>query len=315
MEAIAITEFGGPERLEKLDLPDGPLAPKMVRVRVTAAGVNPADWKFRSGEAPVEALGGFPVIVGLDCAGTVEEVGADVVGPTPGAEVLAYCTRLGSGTYATTVDVHARAVAVRPPGLDTVVAAALPCAGLTAAAAVEAVAPGPGDTVLVLGAAGGVGHLAVQLARRHGATVIGTASAGKHGFVRSLGADHAVDYAGGDVAAQVRALVPDGVDAVIDTVGGAASADALAALRDGGAITSVISTLQGDRYRERSITATHVDGKPDGRQLALLAELVAAGELAVHIEETFPFTAEGARGAHERSESGRVQGKLVLVRA
>jgi NADPH:quinone reductase-like Zn-dependent oxidoreductase len=306
MRAIRQLSLGGPEVLELVDVPRPEPGPTEVLVRVTAAGVNPVDWKVR-------ARGGFlgepPFTVGWDVAGVVEELGRGVTRFVPGDRVFGMPRfPREAAAYAQYVTAPSRQLARVPDGLGDVEAAGVPLAGLTAwQGLVETAGVGPGSRVLVLAAAGGVGHLAVQIAKARGAYVIGTARAEKHAFLASLGTDEAVDYTTGPLAGRV-----DAVDVVLDLVGGEAAADALSALRDGGTLVTV--TGAADELRATAGVRVRLAGvlvEPDRLGLEALSELVAEGVLRPHVSATFPL-AEAAR-AHEAIETGRTVGKLVLT--
>ena len=242
MHAIRQHSLGGPDVLELVDVPRPEPGPTEVLVRVAAAGVNPVDWKVR-------ARGGFlgepPFTVGWDVAGVVEELGRGVTRFTPGDRVFGMPRfPREAAAYAEYVTAPSRQLARIPEGLGDVGAAALPLAGLTAwQALVETAGVGPKSRVLILAAAGGVGHLAVQIAKARGAYVIGTARAEKHAFLTSLGADEAVDYTTGPLAGGVH-----DVDVVLDLVGGETALDALSTLRDGGTFVTV--TGAADEVRD-----------------------------------------------------------------
>jgi NADPH:quinone reductase-like Zn-dependent oxidoreductase len=307
MRIVRQTTLGGPEVLEVVDAERPEPIPTEVLVRVRAAGVNPVDWKTRE-------RGGFlgepPFTVGWDVAGVVEAVGFGVTRFAVGDRVFGM-PRFPheAAAYAEYVTSPSRQLARIPDGLDDVEAGALPLAGLTAwQALVETADVGAGQRVLVLGAAGGVGHLAVQISKARGAHVTGTASAHKHDFLRELGADEAVDYTSEDVGERVR-----DVDVVLDTVGGETGATALPALRDGGVLVTLSGTsvgplreLAGERVRIAGILV-----EPDRTGMEAIAGLVAAGALRPHASQTFPL--EEAARAHEVGEAGRTQGKLVLT--
>jgi len=307
MRAVQQTELGGPEVLRLTEVPKPAPSPTEVLVRVAAAGVNPVDWKTR-------LRGGFfgepPFIVGWDVAGVVEAVGYGVTRFDPGDRVFGM-PRFPheAAAYAEYVTAPSRQLARTPDVLSDVEAAALPLAGLTAwQALVETADVGPRSRVLILAAAGGVGHLAVQIAKARGAYVIGTGRAAKHEFLTSLGADEVVDYTTHDVAEVAR-----DVDVLFDTVGGETGAGALRAVRDGGlCVTLVGSSVQslvelgGARIRVAALLV-----EPDRTGMEALAALAAEGVLRPHVAQTFPL-GDAAR-AHELSESGRTQGKLVLT--
>lgn len=310
MKAVAIDRFGGPEELVARELPDPKVGPDSVLIGARAAGVNPVDFKIRQGYLEGAFPHHYPLIPGWDVAGVVEAVGPAVVGFAVGDEVFAYCrkTEVAAGTYAERVAVPDTFVAHKPRELSWVEAAAIPLAGLTARQAlVDRMDVGAGQTVLVTAAAGGVGHLAVQLARSLGAQVIGTASERNHEYVRSLGAAVAVDYAG-DVAAAVREHHPDGVDAAFDLFGGETLQGAVAALRDGGQVTSIADPDPAKGFS--AVRGHYVFVRPDAAGLADLGRRADAGELRPEIAETFPL--DRAAASHERLEAGHVRGKLVL---
>ncbi len=308
MRAIRQETLGGPEVLELVRVARPDPIPTEVLVRVAAAGINPVDWKVR-------ARGGFlgqpPFTVGWDVAGVVEKVGYGVTRFAVGDRVFGMPRfPREAAAYAEYVTSPSRQLARVPDGLGEVEAAALPLAGLTAwQALVETADVQPGQRVLILAAGGGVGHLAVQIAKARGAHVIGTARAEKHAFLADLGVDEAIDYTSEEVAERAR-----DVDLVLDLVGGETGLDALPALRDGGLFISVPSSsglaplleLAGNRVRVTGILV-----EPDRAGLEAIAGLVAAGALHPRVSQTFPL--EAAPRAHELGERGRTQGKLVLT--
>jgi NADPH:quinone reductase-like Zn-dependent oxidoreductase len=306
MRAIRQETLGGPEVLRLVEVPRPAPTPTEVLVRTAAAGVNPVDWKTR-------ARGGFlgdpPFTVGWDVAGVVEEVGFGVTRFAPGDRVFGM-PRFPheAAAYAEFVTSPSRQLARTPDELSDVEAAALPLAGLTAwQSLVETAAVAAGQRVLVLGAAGGVGHLAVQIAKARGAYVIGTASAAKHEFLAGLGADEMLDYASGNVGTRVR-----DVDIVFDVVGDDVG-DVLPAVRDGGFVVTLSGSSAGP-LRELAEGRVRVEGilvEPDRAGMEALADLAAAGVLRPHVSETLPLSEAGR--AHERGETGRTQGKLVLT--
>jgi len=308
MRIIRQHALGGPEVLEVEEVPRPEPGPTEVLVRQAAAGVNPVDWKVR-------ARGGFlgepPFTVGWDVAGVVEELGAGVTRFAVGDRVFGMPRfPREAAAYAEYVTSPSRQLARIPDGMRDVEAGGLPLAGLTAwQALVETADVRPGQRVLVLAAAGGVGHLAVQIAKARGAYVIGTARFVKQAFLYELGADEAVDY----TSDPVESVVSD-VDVVLDLVGGEASAPAVACLRDGGLYIAVPSASALDHLRELAGDRVRVTGilvEPDRTGLEGLAALVEAGQLKVSVEQTFPL--EQVAQAHQFGETGRTQGKLVLT--
>jgi NADPH:quinone reductase-like Zn-dependent oxidoreductase len=309
VKAIALTEFGDADVLGVHDLPDPTPGPDRVVIKVRAAGVNPVDYKIRSGYLQGGFPHGFPLIPGWDAAGEVVAVGPAVTRFAVGDEVMAYGRKdhVQWGTYAELFTAREDVFAANPTALTYNEAAGLPLAGLTALQALHAVDVGPGDVVLVHAAAGGVGHLAVQVARALGATrVIGTASPANHDFLASLGAEP-VEY-GPDLPERVAALVGgDGrVDAVLDPIGGTALTQSPALVRFRARHVSIVDARtvkdQGGRY---------VFVRPDGEQLEALGELATAGRLRVHVSHDFPLAQ--AADAHRLIEGGHVRGKVVLT--
>ncbi|MEV1146762.1 NADP-dependent oxidoreductase [Micromonospora sp. NPDC049799] len=306
MKAIAIDEYGSAGLLTLRELPDPPVGPDTVLVRVRAAGVNPVDWKVREGHLAGAFPSHFPLVPGWDVAGVVAAAGPAVTGFAVGDEVIGYCRRdhIQHGTYAELVPAPERTLADKPVQASWAEVAGLPLAGLTAYQALQLARTGGGDTVLVHGASGGVGHLAVQIARALGADrVIGTASPSHHDFVRSLGAEP-VTYGDG-LADRVRALAPDGVDVALDLFGGEAL-DASVELLARPA--RLISTADPEHVAR--LGGSYLFVKPSTADLTVLAGLVDAGRLTVHVERTFPLAQ--AADAHRLVEAGHVRGKVVL---
>ncbi|MYS77394.1 zinc-binding dehydrogenase [Streptomyces sp. SID5926] len=307
MRAIGQDVLGGPEVLKEVRPERPEPRPNEVLVRVRAAGVNPTDWKHR-------ATGGFlgepPFVLGWDVSGVVESVGIGVAAFRPGDEVFGMLSYpFGHGSHAEYVTAPARTFTRKPSGIDHVQAGALPLVSLTAwQALVERAEVQPGQRVLVHAAAGGVGHVAVQIAKARGAWVIGTASAGKHEFLRSLGADETVDYRETDFAEAVK-----DVDVVLDTIGGDTSLRSLRVLRPGGVVVSILPVGSDDFYEEADrlgVRAVRMLVDADRAGMEEIARLVGAGRLRATIAQTFPL-AEAAR-AHALGETGRTTGKLVL---
>jgi NADPH:quinone reductase-like Zn-dependent oxidoreductase len=307
MRGIAIDRFGGPETLTlRDDLPDPPVGPDTVLVRVRASSVNPVDWMVRQGHLSGAYPHHFPLIPGWDVAGVIEALGPAVRGFSTGDEVYGYVRRddVQFGTYAELVPAPDRTVAHRPASVSFGEAAAVPLAGLTAYQALtEALKIQAGRRVLIHGAGGGVGSFAVQVAKALDAIVVGTASPAGHEYLRSLGVDEVVDYTAGPVSEQLT----EKVDAVLDLVGGDALRDAPNQLR--GHSWSIASVIDPDTVRK--LGGTYVWVRPDRTHLAVLAELVDTGKLRVRVAATFPL--ERTADAHRMSEEGRTRGKIVLT--
>ncbi|MYS33354.1 NADPH:quinone reductase-like Zn-dependent oxidoreductase [Streptomyces sp. KhCrAH-43] len=310
MRAIQQSAWGESEplRLVEVEAPE-PMYGEVL-VEVHAAGVNPVDVYTRRGQAYNRVLD-LPFINGWDVAGTVVRTGYGVTRFRPGDPVfgMPWFPRQAGG-YAEYVAAPARHFARIPERMGFNEAAALPLAGLTAWQMLTEVAgTAPGERVLVAGAAGGVGHLAVQIAKARGAYVIGTASAAKHDFVRALGADEVIDYTTTDVSAAVR-----DVDAAIQMFGGEAGLKALDCLRPGGVLVSGQAAWTPGLYERAAdlgVRAVAFLVDPDGAGLDALAGLVARGQLKVHVDATFPL-AEAAE-AHDHVAGGRTTGKVVLT--
>jgi NADPH:quinone reductase-like Zn-dependent oxidoreductase len=308
MRAVAVSDFGGPEALQVIDVPTPQPGAGEVRVRVLAAAVNPIDVFVRSGALadllPEKAY----YVPGVDVAGEVDLVGSGVTGFSVGQRVVALVAWFATqvGTYAEYVVVPVEALAAAPRDTEATAAATLPLNGITASLALDVIAPHPGTTVLVTGAAGGVGGYAVQLAANRGATVIAVAGPGDEELVRSLGAAHLVAR-GDDVLAQIQSLAPDGVDGVVDAA--SLGASVLPAVRDGGRFAAVLGPAAPEA--QRAITVQTVQQAPDGKRLAELVSEVDAGRLTLRVAETLPFTAAG--DAHARFAKGGLRGRIVLI--
>jgi NADPH:quinone reductase-like Zn-dependent oxidoreductase len=295
MKAIVIHETGAPDvlRYEEVDTPEPGDGEVLVKVR--AASVNPVDWKYRSGISPKD----LPAVLGMDVSGTVETSNAD--GFAPGDDVFGMAASGGYAEYAT-----AAVVAKKPDALSHEEAAAIPVAGMTAYQALfDHAGLEEGQTVLIAGAAGGVGHFAVQFAKHAGARVIGTGSTHNRDFVLGLGADEYVDYTQQDVADAVH-----DVDVALDTVGGATTESLVPVLREGSVLVTIAAAPPEAAAQERGARAQLVVMQPSSEQLARIADLVATGAVRVELAEVVELT--DAPRAHELSESGHTRGKIVL---
>lgn len=306
---VAATGYGGPENLSLLDVPTPEPGPGEVRVEVRAAGVNPIDVKSYSGMFGTDPAN-LPVRLGHEAAGVVTAVGEGVAGVAVGDEVIAYPA---PHAYATEVVVPVTSVIPKPAGLDWPVAGGLMVVGATAVHALESVRLAAGETVLVHGAAGGVGLLTVQLAAQRGGTVIGTASPAKHDLLRSLGATP-VAYGPG-LAERVRAVAPDGVDAALDLVGTDEALDVSTELvADRSRITTIAGFLRGPELGVNLIGGgPGADPGTEVRAAARqpLADAAAKGELSLVVAGVYPFAQ--AAEAHRLVQGGHVSGKLVLT--
>ncbi len=308
MRAISQEALGGPEVLTVVELDRPALGPTDILVRVHAAGVNPTDWLHR---ATGLYLGAPPFVLGWDVSGVVEAVGAGVTLRKPGEEVFGMLDYpRGAGAYAEYVAAPSRNFALKPAGIDHTQAAALPVGALTAwQALVDTADVQPGQRVLVHAAAGGVGHLAVQIAKARGAHVIGTASAPKHDFVRRLGADEVIDYTQNDFAEAVR-----DVDVVLDAVGGDYGPRSLRTLRPGGILVAIVFShveYMKSAAEDRGVRLEYLTVEADHAGMTAIATLVGKGLLRAVSESVLPL--DQAAEAHRRGETRRTAGKLVLT--
>ncbi|MBP8535341.1 zinc-binding dehydrogenase [Streptomyces sp. MK37H] len=330
MRAIRLHEFGGPEVLRYEEAPVPEPGPGEVLVRVHAVGVNPPDWYAREGmpDVPPELKPPFhlPLIPGTDVSGVVAAVAADVNGFAVGDEVvglLRFPTALQGSAYAEYVTTPASDLARKPAAIDHVHAAGLPMSGLTAwqflielghdhpspfqEARHRPMALDSATTVLINGAAGGVGHLALQLAKWKGARVIAVASGAHETFLRELGADEFIDY----TKERPEEVVRD-VDLVLDAVGGPDSRRFLRTLKRGGSLYPVyFGEFDDEENAKLGVTVTATQVRSNGAQLTELGLLLDAGKVRVAVDSTFPLA--DARAAHERAARGHIQGKIVLT--
>ncbi|MEU0796406.1 NADP-dependent oxidoreductase [Amycolatopsis sp. NPDC005961] len=308
MKVITQQSFGGPEVLTVVDAPEPRPRPTEVVVRVKAIGLNPLEARLRAGEFPL--LGRPPFVLGWDISGVVEaspqtwrfRPGDDVFG-------MPLFPRAADG-YAELVAAPALHLTRKPASLSHVEASALPIAGLTAwQGLVDLAGVAEGDRVLVHGGGGGVGHVAVQIAKALGAYVIATASGDKAGFVKELGADEVVDYTAVDFTGAVR-----DVDVVLDTIGGETAERSLDVLRPGGHLVTAVAEDNADLAARCETAGSRFSGiavDPDPVALRGLADLVDRGRLRVHVQETFPF--ERIADAHRLLDRGHLRGKVVLT--
>lgn len=300
MRAYVSTQYGGPENQEFQELPTPQPGPSEVRIAVRAAGVNPVDWKLRAGA--LGTSGALPLVLGVEAAGVVEAVGQDVDGFAVGDEVFG-STATGSGAYAQQALLSAAATARKPAGMPFTWAAVLPVAAATAYDALVQLKLDPGTTLLVNGIGGGVGVVAAQLARDRDITVVGTASEDKRALVESLGAV-LVPY-GNDTADRVRQILPDGVDAILDLVGGAALRAVAGLCGDPARIVSA-----GDPATVEEVGGAMVERDRTSTVLDAVAALVAQGKIDPHVAELFGLDDAGA--ALQAVETGHARGKVVI---
>ncbi|MBO1416653.1 NADP-dependent oxidoreductase [Streptomyces sp. FH025] len=301
MKAVTVPRFGGPEVLRVTEVPDPEPGPGEVRVRVFAAAVQPADLAIRDGWSPPGVTVEPPVVLGNEFAGVVDRLGPGTEGRRVGDEVLGF--RL-LNCQAELVTVDAAQLVAKPAGMPWEQAGSLSASGQTAHVALTLLGVGPGDTVLVHGASGGVGTVAVQLARAWGATVIGTASERNHDYLRELGAIP-VAYGEGLVE-RVRAVAPQGVDAAFDAAGRGALEASVELVADRDRIGTVVDYPAAERLGVRGLRAPRT-----AERLAELVRLWEAGGLRLEVAEALPL--EKAAEAHRLVGTGHVRGKVVLT--
>ena len=306
MKAVSIYYYGGPGVLAYEDAPRPHPAPGEVLVRVHAAGINPVDWKIREGHLKEMLHHTLPLVLGWDVSGVVAALGAGVTRFKVGDEVFSRPDIERDGAYAEFIVIRETEVALKPKSVDHVHAAALPLAGLTVWQSLfDAAALTAGQRVLIHAAAGGVGSLAVQLAKGRGAHVIGTASAKNHAFVRALGADEVVDY-----ERERFETVVGPVDVVFDTMGGDIQTRSWEVLKRGGILVSIASPPSAEAAVAHGGRFAFVFTQPNAAQLAEIATLVDAGKLKASVETVLPLAA-AVRG-QALSAAGHTRGKIVL---
>lgn len=301
MKAVQFSEYGGPEVLKVADAEEPHAGPGQVRIAVRASGVNPADWKRRSGIfrdfMPLE----FPHIVGFEASGIVDEVGKGVSGVSPGDAVF------GLGNHATAEYAVLTSWTLKPEGMPFDMAGGLAVAVETASRILQQLNAKAGETILVSGASGAVGSIAVQLARAHGLTVIGTASEAKQDYLRGLGAV-ATTYGPG-LLARVKALAPGGIDAALDIAGSGIIPELIDIV---GEPSRVISIADFSAPEHGAQFSTKPQAHPES-VLAEAARLYSEGRLGLHVDRTFPMAETGE--AQALSAEGHVTGKLVITLA
>lgn len=323
MRAMVIDEFGGPETLHLAELPLPEPGPGEIRVKVAYCSVNPADWKTREGMLSKYIVYNFPFILGFDLAGIVDAVGKDVSRFAPGDRVFGI-SRQGdgiSGSYAEFTICAEAMLAPLPNGLSFEEAATLPVAGMTALGALVDVGEiTAGQTVLINGGAGGVGSIAIQIAKAAGARVLTTCSPHNAAYVHGLGADAAIDYRNNDVVAEVNAICPGGVDLVVDAVGlNTLLPRATELVRCGGAFVEIETLISEASEAEIAraadagirITSNMVASARMPDQLARIGQMAAQGKIKAPVTATLPL--EGVAEAQRRIKEGHVRGKIAIA--
>lgn len=306
MKAVCIYSYGGPNVLVYEDAPRPHPGNGEVLVRVHAAGINPVDWKIREGHMKEMLHHTLPLVLGWDVSGVVETLGPGVNRFKVGDEVFSRPDIMRDGAYAEFIVIKESEVALKPESLDHLHAAVLPLASLTAWQTLfDAAGLSAGQRVLIHAAAGGVGHIAVQLAKWKGAHVIGTAAARNHDFLRKLGVDQVIDY-----ATERFEDVVQPVDVVLDTLGGEIQTRSWKVVKRGGILVSVVNPLSAEAAAAHGARQAFVFTQPNAAQLAQIAKLADTEKLKVVVETTLALS-DATRG-QELSERGHQRGKIVL---
>lgn len=315
MRAVYYEKFGGPEVLQIGARPKPEPAADEVLVQVAAAGVNPIDRRLRTGELQDFFAREWPIIPGWDVSGRIVEVGSSVSGWAPGDDIagLAFTWHLHHGTYAEYALVKAASIARKPREISFTEAAALPLVSLTAWESLAEYANlQPGQTVFIQAGAGGLGSVAISIAKHLGATVYTTARKENWEYVRSRGADHVIDYRHSDYTSVIRESEPEGVDAVLESLTGDSIVDAAIRLVKSGGTVAYMNNEPPNlpEIATRNVRTKFLHHRPDGESLARLMQLFKTGAIVLPPVEVMPLDA--AADAHRKSESSRTRGKVVL---
>lgn len=312
MKAFAIDGFGEQGSVRDFPVPDP--AEGQLRLLVVAAGVNPFDAAVVQGYIKDHMEHRFPLVPGMDASGGVDALGEGVEGYSVGDDVFGSVGKsyLGEGALAEFVTVSAGTVTHKPSSLDHTVAAAIPTAGVTALDMADALELSEGQTVVAVGATGGVGSFFVQLAARRGAKVVAVCRSENADYARGLGAIDVIDYAEGDVADAVGSRYPDGIDAVADMHGDAEQLARLAEhVPSGGHVASVVGAVDIETLGARGVEATNIQGRVTTASLDILSGMLEAGELVAPEIRTYPL-AEAA-DALTAVGTSHVRGKIVVA--
>ncbi|WP_243686201.1 NADP-dependent oxidoreductase [Lentilactobacillus rapi] len=304
MNAIVINEYGDESKLTEQSIPVPDIHPDQVLVKVVSIGVNPIDWKTRSGLRQERYPFKFPIVLGQEMAGIVSQVGSQVSGFKPGDAVVGYGTPSNRGTYAEFYAVDADKLAHKPITVSFQTAAGLSLAGTTAWEALfDAGQLKRGQTVLILAGSGGVGGMAIQLAKNAGAHVLTTTSSPNVSFVTQLGADKVIDYTQANFADHVK-----NVDLVFDTLGGQNQLDAFKVVKPGGRIISIVETLPEttELGKQHEVYFEKINAAPRHEVISQLSAQLGAGKLKIKIAKQLPFTVENVQAMHRQSETGHV---------
>jgi NADPH:quinone reductase-like Zn-dependent oxidoreductase len=311
MRAFALEELGAAGSVVEVPVPEP--AEGQVRIRVAAAGLNPFDNAVIQGHLKDQMEHRFPLIPGMDAAGTVDALGEGVIELAIGDEVFGSVGKrhLGEGTAAGSATMSTAAIARRPASINHTDAAAIPVAGVTALTMVETASVSDGDVVVAIGATGGVGSYFVQLAAKRGARVLAISSAANADYARTLGAAETIDYASGDVVDAVRSFAPDGIDVIADMHGGDDTARLAELVRSGGRVVSAVGGADEETLKARGIEAANITGMVSTASLETLAGMLERGGLVSPEIRTFPL--EEASEAFGQLATGHTRGKIILT--
>lgn len=312
MKAMAFKNFS-PTPIEEMEFPVPQPKPQEVQIKVAYAGVNPVDWKIWEGLLKDRLPFSLPIIPGWDVSGTVSAVGSEVKHLKVGDVVMAYCRKptIQWGTYAEYVTFIGNHVVKKPEKVAVSQAAAIPLASLTAwQAIVDAAHLKKGQKILIQAGAGGVGSYAIQIAKSLGAEVITTAREENHPYLKKLGADAVIDYTKENVVKKVKEWAPQGVDAVLESLGGKAIEESLQVLKPGGFLATILQQVDPKAAAQAEIYYGYIFVRPDGGQLENIAKLIDTGK--IQVPEIQEFNWRDVKKAHQESMSGHVKGKIVL---
>ncbi|WP_040981141.1 NADP-dependent oxidoreductase [Oceanobacillus jeddahense] len=309
MKAIIIDQYGDADQLkEKDEIPIPEIKDNQVLVEMHATSINPIDWKLREGYLQEGLPFEFPIILGWDAAGVIKQIGKNVTAFQVGDEVFARPDLTPNGTYAAYTAVDEELLAMKPKNISFEEAAAVPLAGLTAwQCLVNFSEIKEGDKVLIHAGSGGVGSMAIQIAKSFDAYVASTASGKNETFLKELGVDQFINYKEEDFEDVLQDY-----DIVVDTLGGEILNKSFQVLKEGGRLVSIAGKPDEKLAKQKGIKADSLWLEPDGKELAELGKLIEDGKLKPYIGHTFPLTENGLKEAHRLSETHHAKGKIVI---
>ncbi|MDM8101493.1 MULTISPECIES: NADP-dependent oxidoreductase [Oceanobacillus] len=309
MKAIIIEQYGDANQLkEKDDIPVPEIKDNQVLVEMHATSINPIDWKLREGYLQEGVPFEFPIILGWDAAGVIKQVGKNVTSFQVGDEIFARPALTPNGTYAAYTAVDEKLLAMKPKNISFEEAAAVPLAGLTAwQCLVNFSEIKKGDRVLIHAGSGGVGSMAIQIAKSFGAYVASTASGKNETFLKELGVDQFINYKEEDFEDVLQDY-----DIVVDTLGGEILNKSFHVLKEGGRLVSIAGQPDEKLAKQKGVKAGFLWLEPDGGELSELGKLMEDGKLKSYIGHTFPLTENGLKEAHRLSETHHAKGKIVI---